>query len=388
MVNSKAKADEVRPLTIMCIGDSITVGSGANGGYRLPLEKMFEGAGIPMQFVGRLHSNSQGMAWPNHEGYSGCRIEEIQNGVTHHGKFEFGPISEGLTALKPDVVLLLCGTNDARQNNNIGGAGGRIDHFIAGIEAADPGARILVGTIPPLVYNDDGVRRLNADAAAAVAKRAAAGEKVSLVDHYSTLNSVTDIISDRTHPNVAGYDKMARNWFNALEPHAPQVGFGLSTEGSSAQTDKGSSGYQITMKRDAVVTDLGIYGGGQALTTTRAAGIFDITGKELGRVQITPELASSGLFVYKALAIPVTLKAGQSYIFASNNSGFPVLSTTDAVPDPLYVENPRFYFDHGVGVDMDPNSHDGNLLKFPGTNLRDQNSGVGYFGPIFRLAPP
>lgn len=380
-----AWAQDTKRLRIMCVGASITMGQGVNGGYRLPLEKMFEGAGIPVEFVGRSDTNSKGMTWPLHDGYPGHRIDQIEYGATNTFKVVSQPIADGVRELKPDAILVFCGTNDVRQNFKLDEAPQRLDHLIGTLHDAAPEARILVSSISPDLHFDDAVRRYNAGVASVVANRAAQGQKVIFVDNYNAVSAGTDILPDRTHLNAAGYMKVARNWFKVLAPNAPQIAFALSREGANEFAGKTCLGYRITMKRRAMVTDLGIYSAGKPLEQPRAAGIYDAAGTLLSKVEISPQDAPSGLFTFHKLPAPLILEAGKTYTVACNSAGLATLIGTEARVDPLHFEDPRFYFDHNVAVNMD--GTDGTELKFPGAEIRDLNGGVGYFGPNFRLAP-
>ncbi len=379
MANPTAK-----PLRIMCIGASITLGQGVNGGYRLPLEKLFEGAGIPVQFVGRVDSNSNGMTSPFHEGYPGHRIDQIETGATNTFKITSLPIAAGVRELRPDVILLLCGTNDVRQGFQLEEAASRLDHLVGTLQGAAPDAQIFVSNIPADLHHDDAVRGYDAAVARMVANRSDAGQKVHFVDTYSALNPGLDLSADRTHPNRGGYFKIARNWFRALEPGAGQIAFSLTNRGANEFEASSCLGYKITMKAAATVTDLGLYCGAKALPAAHAVGVFNETGHELARVTIAPEGVPKGLFVYQKLADPLVLEKGKSYYFASNSVGLPALVGTDAMVDPLHLEDPRFYFDHNIS-----GSHPetGTELPFPGSEIHDINGALGYFGPIFRLAP-
>ena len=184
----QTQAQETAPLRIMPIGASITMGQGVNGGYRLPLEEMLQGAGIPFEFVGRIDWNSKGMAWPLHDGYPGHRIDQIETGATNAFKITSLPIAEGARDLHPDAILLFVGTNDVRQNYKLSEAPQRLDHLIGTLREAAPDARILVSNLTSDRHFDDAVRRFNAGIAEVVAKRAAAGQKVVLVDNYAAVN--------------------------------------------------------------------------------------------------------------------------------------------------------------------------------------------------------
>ena len=381
----QTEAQEAAPLRVMPIGASITMGQGVNGGYRLPLEQMFQGAGIPMQFVGRIDWNSKGMTWPNHDGYPGHRIDQIENGATNAFKITSEPIAPAVRELRPDAILLFVGTNDVRQNYKLDEAPARLDHLVGTLMEAAPDARILVSNLTSDQHFDDAVRRYNADVAALVARRAAAGQKVQLVDNYSAVNPATDMSGDLTHPDAGGYIKIARTWFRALEPNAPQIAFGVTGEGANEFAGKSCLGYQLTMKRAATVTDLGIYCAGKPLKSAHAVGVFDESGQMLSQLEISPQAAPSGLFVFGKLANPLNLQADKTYFFVSNSVGVPTLVGAKSIVDPLHFDDTRFYFDHNVAVTMD--EKDGTILKFPGAQIKDINGGISFFGPNFRLAP-
>lgn len=146
-----------------------------------------------------------------------------------------------------------------------------------------------------------------------VAKRAAAGQKVSLVDNYAAVNPATEMSGDLTHPDASGYLEIARTWFKALAPNAPQIGFGVTAEGANQFTGKWCLGYQLTMKRAATLTDLGIYCAGKPLAETHAVGVFDAKGALVTQTQILPQTAPSGLFAFGKLPTRLVLEAGKTY---------------------------------------------------------------------------
>src|SRR5436190_22769204 len=142
----------------MPLGDSITLGKFVgNGGYRQLLQNKLAAAGIPYLFVGKEDDGqpanntgfSTGMANPNHEGYGSFRIDQIRNGGSAENH-SAPPIVNTLATYQPDVVLLMIGTNDVLQNNNIPGAPARLDALVESIFSVRPNARLLHASITPL----------------------------------------------------------------------------------------------------------------------------------------------------------------------------------------------------------------------------------------------
>ena len=160
---------------------------------------------------------------------------------------------------------------------------------------------------------------------------------------------------------------------------------GVTGEGANEFAGKSCLGYQITAKRAATVSDLGIYCAGKPLAEAHAVGVFDATGQLVAQTQVTPQTAPSGLFAFAKLATPLVLEAGKTYFFVSNSVGVPTLVGAKSLVDPLHFDDPRFYFDHNVAITMD--EKDGTQLKFPGAEIHDVNGGISFFGPNFRLTP-
>ena len=71
------------PVRIMPVGDSITYGSGSpGGGYRFPLWHLLTNAGYTVDFTGTRTTNGiAGLPDPDHEGWGGYRIDQIDASV-------------------------------------------------------------------------------------------------------------------------------------------------------------------------------------------------------------------------------------------------------------------------------------------------------------------
>jgi lysophospholipase L1-like esterase len=214
----------VRPgmdaMTVLCLGDSITCGKSSPadvaGGYRGALHTLLVEAGKPARFVGARTDNSEGLAEPWHEGWPGYRIAEI------------GRAAEAtLASTKADAVLLLAGTNDVRQGFALVDAPARLEALVGEVARLQPQARVLVGSLPPLLPDPKHPHQVAALAAfnlavpAVVARCAARGLRVEGVDIHAALTP-SDISPDTVHPNAAGYTKMACAWFAAIERLSPE----------------------------------------------------------------------------------------------------------------------------------------------------------------------
>ncbi len=200
---------------IMAMGDSHTYGligynDQQSGGYRAKLAAKMSGSGIKFDFVG---SQTSGPGDNQHEGYNGWQSNQL-NGIA----------PKVLADYKPDVLLLMSGSNDAKYDS-VATMKSDLLKLLDTIKANAPDTQILLGTVPP--SRSDNVANIspaklveyNAWLPGMVASKAASGMKIKLVDNSNI--SVGDIsplgVDWGVHLTSGGYDKLAGNWFNALK---------------------------------------------------------------------------------------------------------------------------------------------------------------------------
>lgn len=220
-----ACAQEETPLRVMPLGDSITDGFTVTGGYRVPLWHMLDDAGLAggIDFVGP-NWGSDGIADPNHAGYSGYSIADIPN--QRSGIYNF--IDWLMEENPADVVLLQIGTNDILSSYELDSAGARLELLVDSILTYIPdGGMLYVSTIPYMdadvtTYTDAytaeemdaAVDAYNADVRAVVAKKAAEGKPIAQADINAVLTKAD--LGDGVHPSEEGYRKMAEYWYGVL----------------------------------------------------------------------------------------------------------------------------------------------------------------------------
>ena len=191
---------------VIPLGDSITFGGFGNspvnvpGGYRQPLYQKLLEAGFSFDFVGTSTSNSEGMEDPEHAGFPGLRVDELDRVLGSQGRFA------------PNWVLLHIGTNDANQNFQLAEIDTRLKGLLTSVYNQWPQAHVLLSTISPLGFGGDIVNQ----AVRQVAEQEQAdGRRLSLVEEMGAALDQTDL-ADGTHPNATGYEKMAEVWFQAI----------------------------------------------------------------------------------------------------------------------------------------------------------------------------
>ncbi|WP_437670178.1 SGNH/GDSL hydrolase family protein [Sorangium sp. So ce131] len=197
------------PCKILPLGDSITDGVGVQGGggYRIELFKKARAAGQNITFVGSLVNGPtmvDGAPFPrNHEGHSGWRIDGIA-----------GLVPTPAFADRPHIVLLMAGTNDVIQNDNLSNAPQRLGALLDKIVTAAPDALVVVAQLIPVTFSDAAVVSYNNAIRGIVEARASAGRHVVLVDMHSGFPASE--LPDSVHPNEAGYVRMANVWYGAI----------------------------------------------------------------------------------------------------------------------------------------------------------------------------
>ncbi len=194
---------------IMPLGDSITKGSGSpgTGGYRGFLEDLVVVKKPSFTFVGSQASLSpRSLDRKRHEGHGGYLIANRQGRPGLQQR-----VHGWLNKTHPDVVLLMVGTNDLRGDASLAkGASGRFKKLVATIQGykAHP-VRVVVSAIPP---------SSNPTVNARVAKYNAQIRKIALDRQITFVDPLLGPgdLSDGTHPNAGGYQKIATAWNTAL----------------------------------------------------------------------------------------------------------------------------------------------------------------------------
>jgi lysophospholipase L1-like esterase len=193
-------------LEVMCLGDSITWGTGSltGDGYRDQLAGHLAAAGQTWILVGDQTHGS--MLDNNNEGWPGWTISALTPHVP--GWLATPPPS----VRPPDYVLLCAGTNDAipasrSSDRMITDMGALLDAILA----VTPTIRVLVATLPMTAAHPEAQGcevHFNTKLAALVAGYLG---RVRLVDMVGV-----ELGPDGIHPDDAGYADMGDRWWTAL----------------------------------------------------------------------------------------------------------------------------------------------------------------------------
>lgn len=203
---------------IMPLGDSITEGyPDPSGGYRRVLYGRFIESDIPADFVGSLTVSSARMPDPAHEGHAGWTSYHLLYGREGYD----GDVDTWLSAYEPEIILLMCGTNDLFYGRTAVQISSSITALVDHIRAARPAVHLFISTTPPCAYSEgfrNTIEQSNGLLADAMRSRSSDAH-LHFVD-LRTVISTDDLASDRLHidPDGEGNAKIADAWFSALGP--------------------------------------------------------------------------------------------------------------------------------------------------------------------------
>lgn len=199
----------------MPLGDSISMGSNYPGAYRIELERLFRENSIDPIFVGSQSNGPSELQSKNHEGHSGWTISQI-TAITE----------DRLRMYRPDVVLLMIGTNDMANASlstppDVTAALERLEDLVEIIFHSQAGVRLILSTIPPttqfwnefVVEYNKGIRDIYID-------QLNSGHNIRFSDSYSALTVADLDLNDGVggaHPLQVGYGKIAGAWFQAFQ---------------------------------------------------------------------------------------------------------------------------------------------------------------------------
>jgi len=203
-------------IRIMPMGDSITFGIGETGGYRKYLYDDLTKKGYKIDMVGpegasRATVNSITFD-DNHAGYSGYTIKtglDFFRGQEGEGSlFNVLKLKNSVKLAKPDIILLIIGTNDMSGNHSTESCANDLRDLLDYIIADMPShCTIFLSSIPDLQTNNaQNVLSYN-EAVKKVASEYSS-KNVKFADIHGCMNGMADMSTDKVHPSGSGYKKM------------------------------------------------------------------------------------------------------------------------------------------------------------------------------------
>lgn len=190
---------KTRDLVFLAFGDSITYGVGSSSGgpetgYPLLLEQKLESA-----YPGNFISINAGLGG-----------EVTSNAVAR--------FKTTLDASKPDLVLLMEGTNDLNMGYSFDNIENNLRSMV--LYALNQGKKVIIGTIAPVAYSP--LEQANIAAFNSRIHNIAADYNIPVARVFESITSVqgweTSLIDPKTlnHPNDAGYQVIRDAFFNEV----------------------------------------------------------------------------------------------------------------------------------------------------------------------------
>ena len=210
------------PIKIMPLGDSITYENhfsdlshprpkGVRSAYRNYLWYKLKDVNYDINFVGSQTAGQdiQPPFDPHNEGHPSWTSYDIAERTY-----------EWVKKYSPDIVLLHIGSND--WDSSVSG----VDTILARINRVAKDEKRTIKTIVALILDrtnhEEWIVRFNNNLRSLVNKHKKSGENVALVNMYSGAGiNYKEDMSDHTHPNDVGYEKMANVWFSAITGSPP-----------------------------------------------------------------------------------------------------------------------------------------------------------------------
>ncbi|KAH8801321.1 hypothetical protein DL96DRAFT_1823782 [Flagelloscypha sp. PMI_526] len=189
-----------------------------------------------IDFIG--HTKSGDMDDNDNEGHPGAHISDLDQYLQ--------PVIDE----RPNLVLLMAGTNDIAQDDDVAGAPGRLMKIVDHLSDALPNAAILVATIPVLGNDDQEARAnaYNAEVNKLLLRRAADGRHVLAVPME---NLTVEDLDDGIFPNEHGYADMAYQWVAGIW-QAQAWGWIGPLDDAGGRPDGGSSNAAVNASSAAV----------------------------------------------------------------------------------------------------------------------------------------
>jgi lysophospholipase L1-like esterase len=228
---------------IWFIGDSITQSNAdgaANSSPRKSLYDLLKPKNVNFTYTGHFADNVDGLPasgdtaetnlYHYHSGVSGIRIGNATDGVIQNLPSNWG--QGRIATVKPEIILIMLGTNDVLGDVNADTAPARLSELIDDIMSFSGVGRptVFVSTIPPSKRGSGETARalaFNTALPDVIAAQRIAGRDIYLVDAFTPLNAnyASTMQSDGIHPNATGNGVIGQVWYDAImHRFAPEPG--------------------------------------------------------------------------------------------------------------------------------------------------------------------
>lgn len=189
-------------IRIACVGDSITFGAGIDD-----REKKSYPAQLGLQLGPRFDVRNFGR-----NGATAGRLADLPYWTTEEFK--------AAQAFKPDVVIVMLGTNDTKPQNWKGKETFAKDwtDLVRRWRSFESRPKVWVCSPPPVYMDRFGIAAATLDSVLEVIEQSADRIKAPVIDINDTLSGHPEMFSDGIHPNADGASLIARTIYQAIRP--------------------------------------------------------------------------------------------------------------------------------------------------------------------------
>ncbi|RYD41470.1 MAG: sialate O-acetylesterase [Verrucomicrobiaceae bacterium] len=196
--------EEGKVVKVACVGDSITEGAGAEPGKSYPAQ-------LQKLLGDKLEVKNYGLG-----GRTMLRKGD-------HPYWNEGAFKEA-QEYKPDVVIIMLGTNDTKPHNWQHKDDFAKDYkdFVKTFQRLKPEPRVYIcRPVPVPGEGNFGINEKALQEEMPVIEKISKSLKTGLIDMYAALDGKPELLPDRVHPNTAGAGEMAKAAAKALTGQAP-----------------------------------------------------------------------------------------------------------------------------------------------------------------------
>lgn len=216
------------------IGDSITQSNSdgdPDSSPRKELHDLLTKEGYNFSYTGHHTRNPEGLPdteeganhnlYHYHSGVSGVLIGETEG---DSGQIRKWWQSGRLRKVKPDIILIMLGTNDIGRGYKVEDAPERLRSLLDNIYAQPSigNPKVYLATIPPNRRQEHervNVMIFNESISRIVSNYNAKGRSLFTVDHHKALDAdfILNMTADKFHPNSEGNQTIAETWLEAIK---------------------------------------------------------------------------------------------------------------------------------------------------------------------------
>lgn len=237
----------------MVLGASITAGWGSKDseGYRPELLRRLKENGNKAEYVGTQTCGTQKDAC---EAYPGKTVAQLDEATQESAAFE----------LLPHIILINVGTNDCNMRGDPPEmAPDAFTVLLSHIYAQAPAALVVISSLlhnlndgvnPCIKTLNEGLRRVSREARAG-------GQKTEFSEMYDAVPVSHISKEDGTHPDEAGYARMAEMWFEAIERTKDKIStpvMGEKALASGAAREAGAGADPFAWAAVSILLGLGV----------------------------------------------------------------------------------------------------------------------------------